>query len=170
MPVATEGVSGVPVHDRKQDAKRPKGLWMDGNADAVAKAKPVTNSSATRVLIVDDDPRVLRALAETIAGLGCHGTQAEDARDALFYFEKMPFDLVITDEAMPGINGFQLARQIKRKRPGTKVIVMTSAGDRAISERVGGDAMIDGLLIKPFDAGTLRRAIEAVGAGRIHYK
>ena len=81
----------------------------------------------TRVLIVDDDPEVHTLL---IAALEAPGRRIESAYDGLAglrCIEAAPYDLVLTDVNMPGIDGLALLERIRRVRPGTRVLVMTVA-------------------------------------------
>jgi CheY-like chemotaxis protein len=83
------------------------------------------DSDASRILIVDDDPVILRLVARMAASLGYHPTMAEDGVHALYYLTKAHSDLVITNYDMPFIDGYQLADQIKERHFGTRVIIMT---------------------------------------------
>src|SRR5262249_40212433 len=80
---------------------------------------------------------------------GYEVVQAPDGRRALQLFEQEPFDLVITDVRMPGLNGVDLFREIRRLRPGTEVVMMTAFA----VERLLEDALQEGVytvLHKPF--------------------
>src|SRR6266508_4496951 len=80
-----------------------------------------------RILIVDDDPDVHRLL--TVA-LDTPDRRIESVYDGLAGFERLeaaPYDLVMTDVNMPGLDGMTLLERIQKVRPGTKVVVMTVA-------------------------------------------
>ena len=80
-----------------------------------------------RILIVDDDPDVHRLLE---AALGSPDRRIESAYDGLAGLERLqaaPYDLVMTDVNMPGLDGMALLERIHKLRPGTKVVVMTVA-------------------------------------------
>ena len=83
------------------------------------------DSEACRILIVDDDPGILKPVSRMAAHLGYHSTTSENAADGLFYLTKAHYDLVIADYEMPFMEGFQLADKIKEKHFGTRVINMT---------------------------------------------
>ena len=97
-------------------------------------------SPRKRILIVDDDPDVHQLL---IAALEAPDRQIESASDGLTglrRIEAAPYDLVMTDVNMPGIDGMELLERIGNFRPDTRVLVMTVAKTpeniiRAIRER-----------------------------------
>jgi DNA-binding NtrC family response regulator len=83
-----------------------------------------------RILIVDDDPAVLMVFRDTLRGLGeSHEiVTAQNGLDALEAFRKKPFDLIITDMKMPGMDGVQLTEHVKAHSPETSVIWVTAHG------------------------------------------
>jgi CheY-like chemotaxis protein len=121
------------------------------------------DSEITRILIVDDDPDVLKMVARMASILGYRPTTAEDAEDALSQLNRMRHDLVITDYQMPFIDGYQLADQIKKKRSGTRVIIMTGHCDQGFTDMLESSDVVDGLLLKPFNLQTMKEKIEWAG-------
>lgn len=97
-------------------------------------------SRPKRILIVDDDPEIHRLL---IAALQAPDHQIESAYDGLaglHAVESAPYDLVMTDLNMPGLDGMALIEELHKIRPATKVLVMTADSTpeniiRAIHER-----------------------------------
>ena len=120
------------------------------------------DSDASRILIVDADPVVLKLVSKMAARLGFQPTVAEDGVDALYHLTRTHYDLVLTDYDMPFIDGYQLADQIKEKHFGTRVIVMTSSCERDVLDMLDGSGIVDGLLLKPFNLKTLKEKIELV--------
>jgi CheY-like chemotaxis protein len=83
-----------------------------------------------RVLVVDDDAMVASGTAAMIEDLGHSVIQAESASRALEHLSTGPkIDLVITDYAMPGMTGGELAAEINRVRPGLPVVIATGYSD-----------------------------------------
>ncbi|HJT80059.1 MAG TPA: ATP-binding protein [Chthoniobacterales bacterium] len=120
---------------------------------AEVSAPPV--ASPLNVLIADDQPILCEILAEYLKN-DCHTvTAANDGREALGKFDQEKFDVVITDQAMPEMNGQQLARAIKQRSPSTPVILLTGFGEAT------GDAtqVIDEVLSKPVSQIDLRHAL-----------
>jgi PAS domain S-box-containing protein len=108
-----------------------------------------------RVLVVDDDALVLLNTATMTEDLGHQVVEATSGKEALAKLRDNPFDLVITDYAMPQMNGGQLATTITAEWPNIKVIVATGYSEmpeelRGKFERLG----------KPFWSHDLKAAIE----------
>jgi signal transduction histidine kinase/ActR/RegA family two-component response regulator/PAS domain-containing protein len=123
------------------------------------------------LLLIDDDPNVLKALAESLgldghtlltAGSGERGIAV--FREALRERGANAISAVITDLGMPGLDGRQVAAAIKSESPGTPVIMLTGWGERLIAE--GSAPMhVDRVLSKPPRLTLLRQALaELVGS------
>lgn len=78
-----------------------------------------------RVLLVDDNPSVLRFLVSAFTSNDCAVTTASTAEQALELLGDDPVDLVVSDIKMPGLSGLDLLRAIKGKQPGTPVVLIT---------------------------------------------
>jgi CheY-like chemotaxis protein len=128
-------------------------------ADTAESAAP-TLAQPLRILIVDDQPLICEILSECLAH-DCHTTDfAVSGTEALEKFHAGKFDLVITDKAMPEMNGDRLAAAVKKIAPETRVILLTGFGENCDpSQR--GDA-IDLVLGKPATTTDLRRAVAQV--------
>jgi PAS domain S-box-containing protein len=105
--------------------------------------------SGQRILVVEDEAAMRAILVESLNGLGYHTGQAGDAAAALAAIEagEAP-DLLITDVGLPGLNGRQLAEQVRLRRPGMRVLFITGyAGPLA-----RGDFIDEGMdmIGKPF--------------------
>ena len=120
------------------------------------------DSDASRILIVDDNPDILKLVSKMAVCLGYQPTTAENGVDALYYLTRGHYDLVITDYEMPFIDGYQLADQIKEKHFGTKVIIMTGHCEKEVEDLLDGSGIVDGLLLKPFNLEAMREKIERV--------
>lgn len=120
------------------------------------------DSDSSRILIVDDDPVVLRRVSKMAGRLGHYPTLADDGVDALYYLTRTHCDLVLTDYDMPFIDGYQLADQIKEKYFGTQVIVMTGSCEPDVLDMLDGSGITDGLLLKPFNLEMLKEKIKLV--------
>jgi two-component system, NtrC family, response regulator AtoC len=78
-----------------------------------------------RILVVDDDPDALSSTGEAMTGEGHEVVLANSGEEALRLAEQQPFDVVLTDLRMMGVDGLKVVRAIKHSRPETVVIVMT---------------------------------------------
>jgi len=80
-----------------------------------------------RLLIVDDEKNMCRSLEILLSGEGNYKVSSvNNAQDALKFIEKNDLDLVITDLTMPGMNGMELLKEVKRNYPSIQVIMMTA--------------------------------------------
>ena len=80
-----------------------------------------------RVLVVDDNPSVLRFLVVAFRANGCAPVQAGTAEQALELLAAQRFDLVVSDIKMPGLSGLDLLRAVKGSQPATPVVLITGA-------------------------------------------
>jgi CheY-like chemotaxis protein len=107
--------------------------------------------SDVRVLVADDDPELLEAIADALARLGADVVRAGDGSALVDRLaDSGPFDLVVTDIAMPWLTGIQAIRAARRAGLETSVIVITGLRDRKIPAQVKALGRNVGLLHKPF--------------------
>jgi DNA-binding NtrC family response regulator len=119
------------------------------------------------VLIVDDDPGMLRALNKVLAGEGAEVTSAPWAGDAIEILtaRRKRVDLVITDLRMPVLTGMTVVYAIHEVFPELPVIVLTAFGSADVKSeclRQGAVAFLE----KPLDTQQLLTAIEEVFASQ----
>jgi CheY-like chemotaxis protein len=142
----------------------PKKTARSTHAHAQSSAKRTTESGVLparprRVLLVDDEPLVLKSVARVVRLLGYHVTLAADGYEALEQLRARPFDVIVSDVAMPEMDGLELlkrAREIDRR---VQVILATGTPD----ERDASAALQLGAfkyLVKPVDPELLRRVLE----------
>jgi DNA-binding NtrC family response regulator len=114
------------------------------------RSEPVPTRPKNRILFLDDEDMVVGSVVPVLESLGFRVTGLTDPRHAreLIYLEPEAFDLVITDQTMPGLSGVELAQDVHQRRPGLPVILCTGGdppGPIQHLARMG----IRGLLIKP---------------------
>jgi len=109
-----------------------------------------------RVLLVDDDILVSMGAADMLLDLGHSVTEAQSGPHALKLLESdAPFDIVVTDYAMPGMNGFELAQRVKQQNPKLPIILATGYAE------LPADRSIEfGHLSKPYTSKDLAAALE----------
>lgn len=112
-----------------------------------------------RVLVADDDPQLLAAVAESLARLGAEVVRAESGAELIECLaNEEPFALIVTDVSMPWMTGLHVLHSARRAGLETAVIVMTGLKDERIPAQVralGEDAV---LLRKPFELSELESA------------
>ena len=111
-----------------------------------------------QILIVDDDQGVRQTLRLLLRFDGHAVFEAQDAAGALEMFNQHPFDLVITDFEMPGMNGDELALRIKRQSPSQPILMITAYSEKCYDL----DNAAYALLTKPFAFEDLRGALKAL--------
>jgi CheY-like chemotaxis protein len=106
-----------------------------------------------RILLIDDEVPVLAAATDVLLRLGYEAVSFSDSRAALAAFEAAPegFDVVVTDEVMPGLTGTGLARELRHHRPDLP-IVLVSGYDGAMLTRDALAAGVSELLTKPLQS------------------
>jgi signal transduction histidine kinase len=128
--------------------------------DAPRPARPAQESM--RILVVEDEPLVREVLSVYLQEDQHDIVVAVNGREGLEKFgSEGPFDLVMTDRAMPEMNGDQLAAQVKKLNPGQPIILLTGFGDlmAGAGEQPEG---VDLVVSKPFTLATLRSAMSKV--------
>ena len=116
--------------------------------------------SLYRVLIVDDDPHVRTLLGELMASPHRSIEVRDTPRAALEFIRHNPVDLALLDMMMPGMNGVELAGQIKAKCPAAHIIICTGYFAEAMAS--GATAQhVDRVLEKPLNLGELLQLTDA---------
>jgi CheY-like chemotaxis protein len=109
-----------------------------------------------RILAVDDDPQVGHMVAAMLAPAGHTVVLATSAKEALERLAAEPFDLIISDVGMPGMNGWELAEQVHSQQPGLAVVLATGWG-AAIDPEDARAHGIRAVLAKPYRMADLLR-------------
>ncbi len=121
------------------------------------------NRQGLKVLIVDDDPGAREILSEAMKSFHFKHTCASSGRQALQILEEttepgvQPYDLILLDYKMKGLDGFETARRIKqnRKLKKTPVIIMVTAYQSDQAKKQAKEMQLDGFLVKPVSQSTL---------------
>lgn len=103
LPIAEENKSIVPEPEQQKDFP----------------------STAMSILVIDDDQYVRLAMVEMMKSLGYRAVEAESGAQGIALMERDVFDLVITDLSMPGMDGWAVASEIRRRWPTIKVVMIT---------------------------------------------
>ncbi len=116
-----------------------------------------------RLLVVDDEPNLLTAIAAVLRGKGFEVTTARNGQDALLQIARGLPDLIVSDVRMPVMDGYRLARQL-RSAPHTKLIpiVFLTAKDETEDRIEGFRSGVDVYLTKPFEPDELVAVIHNI--------
>jgi two-component system chemotaxis response regulator CheY len=115
------------------------------------------------ILAVDDSPSMRKMVSFTLTGAGYQVVEAVDGVDAFEKAQAQTFDLVLTDQNMPRMDGLGLTRKL-RDHPVYKVtpILMLTTESSDLMKQAGRAAGATGWLVKPFDPGRLLEVIKKV--------
>jgi CheY-like chemotaxis protein len=104
-----------------------------------------------RILLVDDEEMVVAVASEMLHALGYEVISMNRGSKALTFFRTQPdrFDLLITDQTMPGMIGMDLAAEVLRIKPGIPIILCTGFSDDTIRETAAAIGICR-ILSKPF--------------------
>ncbi len=133
-------------------------LWS--TAVITPRDRQAVNADAPLVLLVDDEPGILRAAERGIVAAGMRVITASSGREALALLERHPdVAVVITDQTMPGMTGLTLAEHVRTSRPSVPIILSTGYTGRVTAESLR-DQRFDTVLDKPYTLGQLTDAID----------
>lgn len=113
-----------------------------------------------RILVVDDDPEILRLLRRGLMYEGYSVDTASDGNSALAAARDNPPDLVILDIMMPGMNGVEVTRRV---RQASSVPILLLTAKTAVQDKVAGlDSGADDYMVKPFDFNEMVARVRAL--------
>ena len=122
---------------------------------------PSTEQPRTRLLVVDDEDFVRELLSEILEGEHCDVYVAQSGSEALSMFRDMEFDAVFTDVGMPGMSGWELAREIKQINANIPIAVITGWGE-AVGSHEQKAAGVDWVVAKPFTADRITELVRDI--------
>lgn len=114
-----------------------------------------------KILLIEDEKILADTLKDLLTAKGFQVEAVYDGETGADYAELGVYDLLIMDVMMPGLNGFQLARQVRANRVTTPILMLTAKSD--VEDRIEGlNAGADYYLTKPFDTRELLACITAL--------
>ena len=137
-------------------------------ATAVTHTTPPVQSTErprTRMLVVDDEDFVRELLGEILEGENCVVYLAESGSEALSMFRDREFDAVFTDIGMPGMSGWELAREIREINASIPIAVITGWGE-AVASHEQKAAGVDWVVPKPFTADRIAELVRDLDSVR----
>lgn len=116
---------------------------------------PQTNSCD--ILVVDDDPYIRATVSAILEDAGYSVATAENALEAAHAIARTPPRVVLLDIRMPGLDGPQLARDLRARNVQSKILVMTAARN---AQRYARELQAEGYIEKPFEIDELQAAVK----------
>ena len=110
------------------------------------------------ILIIDDDPQILKLLSEFIEKIGYSAETAATAEEGLAKYRGKFYEIVLLDIMLPDGDGVSILKQIQKISPGISVIMITGVRDIEIATECMRSGAID-YITKPFDMEYLRTTI-----------
>jgi two-component system, OmpR family, response regulator len=113
-----------------------------------------------QILVIEDEARILAFVARALKADGWTVGIAEDGRKGLAWALAHPYDLVVLDLLLPGIDGLELLRQLREQKPELPVLILSARSD--LQTRLRGFALgADDYLVKPFSLDELLARVRA---------
>ena len=138
-------------------------LYLPEAAKLQAEGIEMRSMSASPkvVLVVEDNTDLLKLLKNVLTGMGFHVLTATDGESALKVFERAEehVDILVTDIVMPGINGLDLAKRLKEKKPSLKTVLITGYTDRLPEAEDFASKNNAVILKKPFSLDDMRKVV-----------
>jgi two-component system KDP operon response regulator KdpE len=121
----------------------------------------MTNATAPlRILIVDDEPPIRRFLRTSLAAQGYRIEEAVDGQAALDFLRRNPVDAIVLDLGLPGMDGFEVIRQLRTSGSLTPIVVLSSRDDE-VGKVKALDLGADDYVTKPFGMDEILARIRA---------
>ncbi|HKO99768.1 MAG TPA: PAS domain S-box protein [Pyrinomonadaceae bacterium] len=117
------------------------------------------------ILVIDDEPSVRETLAEMLEVMGHRVMLAESGSNAIQTLTGANCDLVFTDLAMPEMDGWETAREIRKRWPEMNVVLVTGYGTGTLPPP-GENNLVNGIIGKPFDFSQISQTIVSVTANQ----
>jgi DNA-binding NtrC family response regulator len=116
------------------------------------------NNKPLRLLVIDDEPIVGKRLQQVFAKMGFDVETYTSALSAMEAMERDPFDIVVTDLKMEGMDGMEVLERVKERNPDTKVIIITGYAQLDTASEAFRKGVFD-FIAKPFRLDELKRVI-----------
>jgi two-component system alkaline phosphatase synthesis response regulator PhoP len=114
-----------------------------------------------RILAIEDEPAIRRGVVDALRYAGFEPFEAGTGDEGLRMALELEYDLLLLDLVLPGRDGLEILREVRKYRPAQPVIILTARGDE--SDRVAGLQLgADDYVIKPFSVKELLARVEAV--------
>jgi DNA-binding response OmpR family regulator len=161
MPISRASGRHPTVEDANDGHRTPTPLRSVLRPTSIRVCQPPEGVFVLRVLVVEDEPTISGPVRVALSADGHAVDVAEDGLEALVWAESYPYDLLILDVVLPGLDGFGICRRL-RERGLTVPILLLTALDKVQDRVTGLDRGADDYLVKPFAMAELRARVRAL--------
>lgn len=150
---------------RSRRAYLPSMNDVDGCGAAGESGHASSDAGSKRILVVDDEPAVLVVLTKVLKRAGYVVVGCADGVAAIREMERNSYDAIVSDMSLPGMNGVEVVKELRRRDPNVPVLFTTGhcAPDTSSSALACGAVEV---LEKPIDLATLRESVSRLAALR----
>jgi signal transduction histidine kinase/ActR/RegA family two-component response regulator len=159
LPVTTEEIKAEPIAETITSTPLVLG-------HSVATGQPLTRAKQIKILVVDDEEPVRQLLRDILESEGYQVVVADEGRRALAVFNSIKFDAVFTDVGMPGMSGWELAREIRERNNHIPIAVITGWGE-VVGSSDQKTAEVKWVITKPFTASRILEVAHEVAQGKV---
>jgi signal transduction histidine kinase/CheY-like chemotaxis protein len=158
---------GFRLPARQRSAATPAGVEGDGDAARAPVSAPRATPRGLRVLVIDDEAELQRALRRVLLYLGCEVTSALTGEEGLAQAKSQAFDLILCDIRIPGTSGRELYERLKLQAPRAAESIVFMTGD-SLTDEIRRFLKESGRpsLSKPFGRTQLQDLLRSVRTGR----
>ncbi len=138
-----------------------------GELESAETNEPLAEREITplTILVIDDEPSVRETLADMLSAMGHSVELAESGQDAIAKLASKDFALVFTDLAMPDMDGWETAREIRKRWPEMNIVLVTGYGP-GTAPPAGEGELVNAIIGKPFDFVQVGQTITDVMSSR----
>lgn len=142
-------------HVNRKDTRKSNPPSSDRAAEA--RSESVQRRGA-QVLVIDDEVVVRRVVTDYLEGKGYSVASVDSGESALEWLRENEPGVILLDIFMPGVNGLEVLRALKKDRPKAQVLVISGFADEELERKVKALGAVD-CLRKPFDFATLHTIV-----------
>jgi DNA-binding NtrC family response regulator len=116
------------------------------------------NSNRCRLMVVDDEPIVCKRLKQILEKAGYEVAVFNDGENAIQELDRLPYDIIVTDLKMEGVDGMKILETAREKNPGVKVIMITGFAEMETAKEAFKKGVFD-FVSKPVEVQTIKQVV-----------
>ncbi|MFZ4441153.1 MAG: PAS domain S-box protein, partial [Syntrophales bacterium] len=148
-------------HDQLEEIVEERSAQLRQEIEARERPQEFLEEGSDTILLVDDEPLVLSALTRTLRNTPFQVLTAPNGIQALAIMESTKINVIVSDEQMEGMRGWELLAEVRRRFPNTVRILLSGHATLELAMRAVNDGGIYRFLAKPCDDGMLRFTLSA---------